>query len=77
VAILLPFVNVHGWTGTWSPSPRFLVPITPLLATAVAVAAASASGPRAAFVRALVVLQVVIDVTFGTSPKFSGTMAMA
>ena len=53
LAILLPFINVHGWTGTWSPAARFLVPIAPLMAIAVAVAATSVSGVRAVFVRVL------------------------
>jgi hypothetical protein len=33
--ILLPFTNVHGWTGGWSPAARFLTPMAPLLALAL------------------------------------------
>ena len=69
LAILLPFINVHGWTGTWSPAARFLVPIAPLMAIAVAVAATSVSGVRAVFVRVLVVWQVVLDVLVWNNPK--------
>jgi hypothetical protein len=28
----LPFLNVHGWRGGWSPAARFLVPVAPFLA---------------------------------------------
>ena len=82
VPILLPFVNVHGWTGTWSPSPRFLVPIAPLLAIAAAMAARGAFGFGAAFVAGLVALQVVIDIIVWNEPKVlwndgDGVSAMA
>ena len=30
--ILLPFTNIHGWTGGWSPAARFMTPVIPLLA---------------------------------------------
>ena len=69
VPLLLPFVNVHGWTGTWSPAPRFLVPIAPLLAIMAAVVAAGATGLRATFVAVLVALQVVIDIIVWNEPK--------
>jgi hypothetical protein len=67
--ILLPSINVHGWTGGWSPSPRFLVPIAPLLGVAVVAAATAVRGARGTFVKLLVALQLAIDVVVWNAPK--------
>jgi hypothetical protein len=34
VPVLCPWVNVHGWSGGWSPAARNLVPVVPFLAIA-------------------------------------------
>ena len=37
IPVLLPWSNVHGWTGGWSPAARFLVPVAAFLWIPVAV----------------------------------------
>jgi hypothetical protein len=70
VSLVLPMINPYtDWTGAWSPAPRFLVPIAPLLAVAAAVAGSAAQGMRALFVRVLIALQLLIAVVIWNSPK--------
>jgi hypothetical protein len=66
LAVMLPMVNVHGWTGGWSPAARFVVPIVPLLA--LALAAGLRSAPRAVVVPILI-LQIAIDAYVWQHPK--------
>lgn len=66
VLVWLPFTNVHGWTGGWSPTARFWVPIVPLLA--LCVVAAAQRLPRA-LVAMLVVLQILINAYLWQNPK--------
>ena len=65
-AVLLPFVNVHGWTGGWSPAARFLVPVAPLLALSLPAGFAAMARPLAI---ALVALQVGLNAWFWQHPK--------
>lgn len=64
--ILLPVSNAIGWTGGWSPAARFLVPIVPLLA--IAVAAGVRVTPRMILVP-VIVLQIGIDALVWQHPK--------
>lgn len=64
-AIALPLVNVHGWTGGWSPAGRFLVPIAPLLA--LAAFAAWRGGSPLEWV--IVVAQVLLSAVVWQRPK--------
>jgi hypothetical protein len=66
IPILLPYTNVHGWTGGWSPAARLWVPIVPLLAVALALAFTKA--PRPLVVTAVAV-QVAISAYFWQNPK--------
>lgn len=66
IPILLPFTNIHGWTGGWSPAARFLVPIVPLLAILLAIGLSRA--PRAVIYGAVAV-QIVISAYFWQQPK--------
>lgn len=69
LGILLPYLNVHGWTGAWSPAPRFLVPLVPLFAVLTAIAGTAMTGRRAFFVTCLIALQIVINVLVWNEPK--------
>ena len=77
----VPFLNPHGWRGGWSPAARFLVPVMPLLA--IVAFAAVARRPRTPVViRALVVVQVALNVMLWQHPKLlwndgKGTSALA
>jgi hypothetical protein len=64
--VILPVTNVHGWTGGWSPAARFLVPVVPLLA--IAVAAAIRATPRLILVP-LLITQIAIDGYAWQHPK--------
>jgi hypothetical protein len=68
-SIVLPLINPYGFVGGWSPAPRFLVPVVPLLAIAVPFGAAGAVGPRRALVWALVALQIALDLVVWNEPK--------
>jgi hypothetical protein len=67
--ILLPWVNVHGWTGGWAPAGRMLTPIVPLLALAVFAASRSIRGFGHWVVAASVVLQIAVDAVVWQWPK--------
>ena len=66
LTIVLPMINVQGWTGGWSPAARFLAPVVPLLG--IGVAAAMPALPRALIV-VVVALQVAIDGYAWQHPK--------
>ena len=66
LSIALPIVNVHGWTGGWSPPARFLLPVLPL--AALAIPAGMRMAPSA-IVTLLVILQVGIDGYAWQNPK--------
>jgi hypothetical protein len=66
LTIVLPAINVQGWTGGWSPAARFLAPVVPLLG--LGVAAALPVLPRALIV-VMVALQVMIDAYAWQHPK--------
>lgn len=66
ITVLLPFVNVHGWTGGWSPAARFLVPILPLMALALPAGLAALGRPIAIV---LVAVQVALNAYFWQHPK--------
>lgn len=68
-SIVLPMINPYGFVGGWSPAPRFLVPVVPLLAIAVPFGATGTAGPRRALVWALVALQIAIDLVVWNEPK--------
>ena len=68
-SIVVPMINPYGFVGGWSPAPRFLVPIIPLLAVAVPFGARGATGMRRVFVLALVALQIAIDLVVWNEPK--------
>jgi len=65
-SLVLPLTNPVGWTGGWSPAARFLVPIVPLVA--IAVAAGLRAAPRS-IVTLLLVAQVGIDAYVWQHPK--------
>lgn len=67
--ILLPAINVHGWTGGWTPAARFLVPIVPLLWLGIFALATRANAIGRALVAALVVMQIAIDAYVWQFPK--------
>ncbi|MCX6545676.1 MAG: hypothetical protein NTV05_14845 [Acidobacteria bacterium] len=64
----VPLLNPHGWRGGWSPAARFLVPVVPLLATA-AFFAITRLGRLPITVRALVALQVLLNIVVWQHPK--------
>jgi hypothetical protein len=64
--IVLPFTNVHGWTGGWSPAARFLTPIVPLFG--IALIAGLRAAPLA-LVAIIVAAQIGIDVFVWSRPK--------
>jgi hypothetical protein len=66
LTVILPAINVHGWTGGWSPPARFLVPIVPLLALAVA---AAVRATPAWILVPVVVAQLGIDAYVWQHPK--------
>jgi len=66
LTIVLPTINVQGWTGGWSPAARFLAPVVPLLG--LGVAAAMPVLPRALLV-VMVALQMTIDAYAWQHPK--------
>lgn len=66
ISVLLPVSNAIGWTGGWSPPARFLVPIVPLLAVAVAVGVRLT--PKLLLIT-LVVIQIGIDGYVWQHPK--------
>jgi hypothetical protein len=67
--IVLPMVNPYGWVGGWSPAARFIVPIVPLLAVALAVAARDVDGWRARCIAVVVGVQIAIDIIIWNEPK--------
>ncbi|HEX7019388.1 MAG TPA: hypothetical protein VF159_05235 [Gemmatimonadaceae bacterium] len=67
--ILLPMINVHGWTGGWTPAARFLVPIVPLLWLGVFALATRATSIGRLLATALVVMQIAIDAYVWQFPK--------
>lgn len=68
-SIVLPLLNPYGFAEGWSPAPRFLVPIVPLLAIAVGFGAHGTAGLRRVFIASLVALQVLVDVVVWNEPK--------
>ena len=66
LTIVLPAINVQGWTGGWSPAARFLAPVVPLLG--IGIAAAIPVLPRALVV-VFVTLQIGIDAYAWQHPK--------
>ncbi|HET7617605.1 MAG TPA: hypothetical protein VFK20_03780 [Vicinamibacterales bacterium] len=67
--ILLPMINVHGWTGGWAPAARFLVPIAPLFWLGVFAVASRANAIGRPLVTALVAAQIAIDAYVWQFPK--------
>ena len=68
-AIVFPPINPYGFVGGWSPAPRFIVPIVPLLAVAAAGMARSLGMAQRVFVGALIAVQVVINAVVWNDPK--------
>lgn len=66
LTVILPITNVYDFTGGWSPVARFLVPVVPLLA--IALAAAIRVTPGMLLVP-LIVLQIAIDSYAWQYPK--------
>jgi hypothetical protein len=69
VPVLLPIINVHGWTGGWSPAARFLLPIAPLLWMGVYCFAARASAAGRIVIALIVTVQCVMDAYIWQHPK--------
>lgn len=67
--LIVPYVNVHGWTGGWAPAARMLVPAVPFLALAVFAAARRANTAGRWIVATLVALQVASDIVVWQWPK--------
>ena len=65
--VLLPWTNVHGWRGGWSPAARMLTPIAPFLAVAAFAAALRWKGLAAA----LALLQLGILQLLWRDPKLA------
>jgi hypothetical protein len=64
--ILLPFTNVHGWSGGWSPVARFLTPVVPLLGIAVMV---SLRTVRREAIACVLAAQIALDAYAWQHPK--------
>lgn len=69
VPVLLPWTNVHGWTGGWSPAARFLVPIAAFLWIPIGLFWARAARLGRAIAIALVVAQVALNAYVWQEPK--------
>jgi len=67
--IAIPWINVHGWTGGFSPAARMIMPGVALLTIPAAVAADSARRLARVAVVILVLLQVGIDGVMWNQPK--------
>ena len=66
--LTLPFINVHGWRGGWTPAARFLVPVIPLFG--IVTFSGVAALPRLPLlVRALVAAQLILDAVLWQNPK--------
>ena len=68
-SIVFPVLNPYGFVGGWSPAPRFIVPIVPLLAVAAAGMARGMRGLPAVFVAALIAVQILISAIVWNDPK--------
>ena len=68
-SIVIPALNPYGFVGGWSPAPRFIVPIVPLLAVAAAGMARNLGAGQRTFVGALVALQVILSAVVWNDPK--------
>ncbi|HEX5108151.1 MAG TPA: hypothetical protein VFV95_06885 [Vicinamibacterales bacterium] len=69
VTVVVPYINIHGWIGGWSPPARMVMPVVPLLAVPVVAWTRSVRGVRAAVIAAIVSLQIVIDAVVWQWPK--------
>jgi len=67
--IVLPYVNVHGWTGGWSPPARMIMPAVPFLALAVFASVRAASAFARTGVWAIAGVQIAIDGVIWQWPK--------
>ena len=68
-AVVVPYVNIHGWIGGWSPPARMIMPVVPLLAIPLAAWAPSVRGVRRVVIAAIIGLQIVIDAVVWQWPK--------
>ena len=68
-SIVFPALNPYGFVGGWSPAPRFIVPVVPLLAVAAAGMARNLDPARKIFVGLLIVIQVAISAIVWNDPK--------
>lgn len=66
LSILLPFTNVHGWRGGWSPAARFLVPVAPFLGLPIALLFLRRNSR--ALVVGLAAVQLLLDGFFWSRP---------
>ena len=69
MSIVVPYINIHGWIGGWSPPARMITPIVPLLALLVVDWALTARGVARVAAAALVTLQIAIDLIVWQWPK--------
>jgi hypothetical protein len=67
--IVIPYINIHGWTGGWSPPARMIAPVVPLVAVVTAAWAVGTRGVARRVVFGLVALQVAIDLVIWQWPK--------
>lgn len=68
-SIVLPQVNIHGWTGGWSPPARMITPVVPLLAVVIAGWAVQTRGAVRMLVTLVVACQIAADVILWQWPK--------
>jgi hypothetical protein len=68
-AIVVPYVNIHGWVGGWSPPARMIMPVVPLLAVILVPWAVGRRGVARAVIAMIVILQVTIDAVIWQWPK--------
>lgn len=69
LTVVVPYINIHGWIGGWSPPARMIMPVVPLLAVPLVAWAPSVQCIRRAVIAAIIGLQILIDAIVWQWPK--------